>query len=788
MKGGSVLPVLLAAAVTMAGAQSDGSIRLLQVNLEGNEMTSPRVIKYTSGLVEGKTIVPGDLSRSVKKLWDTGLFSDIQIRLDRETPEGIEITIQVEENPILEEVRFEGGKNKRRELEEELGLTTGQRIRPHLLKEAEEKIRKLYEEDGYLKAEVTSELQEGSSPYGKVLTFRIDERKKVKIREIQFTGNEAFSDGKLRRQLRETKRQRWYLFWRSSFDREEYEQDKTLLTSFYRNHGYKDFRILSDSIAYSDDGKGMVITFDLYEGRPYYLREFSWEGNTLYPDSRLQRALGLKKGDLYDEEEFNKAVFEQVLNLYMDNGYIYSNIDPQVRPVGDDSLDIHFVVTENHQVSVRKIEIAGNTKTRENVIRRELKILPGDIFNRDLLMRSMREIFILNYFADVRPDVIPVADDEVDLEITVEEKSSDQANASIGFTGEYGITGGAGVQFNNFRGMGQQLAFSFQQGTQYSVYTRERASRYRSVSLSFTDPMVKDTPNLVGLSAFYYLRGASAIYSYSVDRESIGGSVRWGRRLKWPDNFFRASWMLRGSRTTYRGSEENLSLLTEGLTQTVGLSITQGVSRDSRNHPEFPSMGSSFQWTSTLSGGPLSGPWLRVNESFHKHVLKFDWFTPGFWKTALMSSLQLGAIKKLPFGIDQPAIVPLQDRFIMGGSGIPYGILLRGYRDNTVGPINNDLRPIGGNVMLKYMVEFRVPFSENPTVYGLVFAEMGNVWRDFSETDPFDLKRSAGAGVRMFMPMLGMLGFDLGYGFDDVPATEASPEGWNFHVLFGMPF
>lgn len=781
-----VLLIVPAVMATMASAQSAEPIQLLQVNLEGNETTSPRVIKFTSGLVEGNTIMPGDFSRSVRKLWETGLFSDIQIRLDRETPEGIDITIVIEENPVLEELKFEGGKKKKKELEEELNLVPGQRIRPHLLKEAEEKIKNLYAEDGYLRAEVRSELKDGTSPSRKILTFHIDENSKVKIREIRFSGNQEFSDGKLRRQLKGTKQQRWYLFWRSSFEREKYDEDKSKLTSFYRNHGYRDFRILSDSIAYTGDAKGMAILFELYEGHPYTLRNFSWEGNTLYDNSRLQRALGLKRGDLYNEEEFNKAVFEQVLNLYMDNGYIYSNIVPQMSPAGDDSLDVHFVVTENHQVSVRRIDIAGNTKTRENVIRRELKVLPGDIFNRDLLMRSMREIFILNYFSDVRPDVVPVADDEVDLEITVEEKSSDQANASIGFTGEYGITGGAGIQFNNFRGMGQQLSLSFQQGTQYSFYTSERASRYQSLTFSFTDPMVNDTPNLIGFSAFYYLRGQSAIYSFPLDREVIGGSVRWGRRLKWPDNFFRASWMIQTSRSSYQGKEEDLEQYVSGFRETVGLSVTQVVSRDSRNHPEFPSLGSSFGWTSTLSGGPLSGPWFTIHESFHKHVLKFEWFTSPFWKTALMSSLQMGVIKKLPSGPDTRSIIPIDDLFIMGGSGIPYGILLRGYRDNTVGPY--DTRPLGGNVMLKYMVEFRVPFSENPTVYGLVFAEVGNVWRDFSESDPFDLKRSAGAGVRMFMPMLGMLGFDLGYGFDDVPATEVSPEGWNFHVLFGMPF
>lgn len=781
----------LITAMIFTSAQTLQTIHLLGVEVEGNDETSANVVKYTSGLVEGKEIKPGDFGNAIKKLWETGIFADVQIHLDRETANGIYIIIEVKENPVLGEVRYEGGKKKKRDMEEDLGLRTGQRIHPHLAKESTEKIKKLFAEDGYLRAEVEAELTQGSLPNVRDITFKIKENKKVKIRDIQFIGAPAFKASKLRRQLKDTKVQKWYLFWRSNFEDDKFEADKNLLASFYRNNGYKDFRILSESIDYEEDGKGMIIKFLLYEGPQYYLRNISWEGNILYTENQLASVLNLERGMLYNNEEFTTAVFEHVHGLYMDKGYIYSTIEPQFIPAREDSLDVHFKITENHQVSVRNIDIAGNTKTRENVIRREMKIMPGDIFNRDLLMRSAREIWILNYFADVRPDVIPVDDDEIDLLVTVEEKSSDQANASIGFTAEYGIMGGAGVQFNNFMGKGQQLAFNFNQGTQFSFYSYNRPSQYRSYSLSFTDPMVNDTPVLAGFSAFYYLRGQNRFYSgIPLDREVFGGSVRLGRRLKWPDNYFRASWMLQGTNKRYRGDQTDLeAFLPQGIAETVGLSLTQVVSRDSRDHPEFPSRGSTFSWTSTLSGGPLSTPLLPVHENFHKHILKFDWFTPVVWKFVLVSSWQMGAINNLAADESDVSVVPWDDLFIMGGSGIPYGTMLRGYLDNTVGPYNLSRQyPRGGKVMMKYVSELRVSLSENPTVYGVIFGEMGNVWRDFSEADPFEMKKSAGFGIRMFMPMLGMLGFDLGYGFDDVQATERSPEGWRFHILFGMPF
>tara|TARA_Y100000590_G_scaffold470581_1_gene666557 strand:- start:4816 stop:7194 length:2379 start_codon:yes stop_codon:yes gene_type:complete len=789
-----VVKTILATVLFQVGffsAQTPAPMKIAGVEVEGNNITTATVVKYTSGIVEGKEIMPGEFGKAVKKLWATGFFSDIQVQLDRESVDGLYVTIIVEETPILGNVTFTGDKKKRRDIEDELDLKKGQRIRPHLIKESIEKIKRLLAEDGYLRAHAEATITDGDMDNVKDVSFRVKTGKKVKIGAINFHGNEAFKERKLRKEMKDTKIQKWYLFWRTAFDKEKFRTDKGLLTQFYQNNGFKDFRIVADSLSYSKNGK---INLDLWihEGEKYYFRNFTWEGNDLYEMDELVYTLDIRKGDLFNGEEFDKAVNERVHGLYMDRGYIYSMVNPMFTPIGDDSIDVHFSITENHQVSVRRLDISGNDRTRENVIRREMKVIPGEVFNRELLMRSAREVFILNYFADVRPDVIPVDEDEIDILLTVEEKSSDQANANIGYSQEFGIMGGGGVQFNNFSGKGQQFAVNLSQGVQgnmrnYGYGFGYQAAQYKSISFSFTDPMVNDRPVLLGFSVFYYLRGQNRYY-YSIpfDREMQGASFRIGTRLKWPDNYFRSFWAISISQKNYRGTEENLKeygLL--GISNSVGLSFSQTVTRDSRNHPEFPSRGSSFSWTSTLSGGPFSSELLPVHENFHKHILKFDWFTNPFWKAALVSSWQFGAIKDLPPRHTENTIIPIDEKFIMGGSGIPYGTLLRGYQDNTVGPYNR--YPLGGRVMMKYLAEIRFPFSENPTVYGLLFAEMGNNWLNFKETDPFDLKRSAGFGIRMFMPMLGMLGFDMGYGFDDISFTEKSPEGWRFHVLFGMP-
>ena len=787
-------------------AEAQQEIILKDVQVEGNIISSSNTIIFTSGLRKGLSVSSSEFPRAVKRLWQLGLFDDIQIRYDNEDEEGLSLTIIVKESSVLGDVHYKGNRKiKIRKFEEELNLVTGQRIKPNLLYDKVKKIEDLYAEKGYLMADVNAELtkpENESNLFGgkardltQDIIFKIKENKKVKLSNIRFEGNETYSDLRLRLTMKDIKQQRWYFFWRAAFDQDKFEEDLENIRKHYRNKGYRDFKIISDSVHYTEDKQNMDLVLTVKEGPMYKYRNFSWDGQNLYNEKILSQALGLEKGDKYSQEDFEKAVYERMQNLYMDRGYIYSRIEPQITPAGMDSLDIHFVIVENHKVYIRNIVIRGNEKTRENVIRRQLRIFPGDVFNKDRLMRSYREIMMLNYFGNVLPDVVPIDDDEVDVEIVVEEKPSGTANMQMGFSQAFGVTGGGGFSLPNWKGKGQHLALSFDVGTNYgnSFYTNSsyQPSKKRQASFSFTDPMVNDTKNLLGASIFYSFRGRSSMYYSPLDATMVGSSLRWGRRFKWPDDFFRGSWSFQILKRMYEAeTPEELEQYTSGLDETIGVNITQAINRDSRDHPEFTTQGSLMSITSTISGGPLGG-----NEDFHKHVLNLEWYTPTFWKFVLMSSLKLGAINMLPSMDDERSVIPFSERFIMGGNGLMYGNPLRGYEDNRVGPMTSRGNPVGGNALAKVAMEFRVPFSENPVVYGLIFAEMGNVWAETSlqekfslpRVGPFDLKRSTGAGIRFFMPMIGMLGFDLGYGFDDLDG-DGEPEGWKTTLTIGQQY
>ena len=791
---------------TLLFPQSTQDFVLKDVNVEGNVVSSANTIIFTSGLRKGLTVSASEFPRAIKRLWQLGLFDDVQIRYDDEYNNEVSITLIVTESSVVGEVVFEGNRKiKDSKFIEELEITTGQRIKPNTLHEKKKQMKKLYAEKGYLKAEIDFELI-GSNKMSnlfdgkaqsitKDIIFKIKENEKIKLRNIYFEGNETYSDFRLRFLMKETKQQRWYYFWRTAFEKDKLETDKEKIIEFYQNKGHKDFTIIADSVLYDKNSKYLDVVLLVDEGPKYKYRNFSWEGHSLYSENILSRALGLSKGGNYSEEDFTRAVYDRMQGLYMDKGYIYSRIEPEITPVDNDSLDIHFIISENHKVFIRNILIKGNERTRENVIRRIMRIYPGDVFNKERLLRTHREIMMLNYFGNVVPDVVPVDDDKVDIEIAVEEKSSGQANMNMGFSQAFGVTGGGGFSLPNFRGKGQHLALSFEVGaanynnsyfgSSYRPQKRERAT------LSFTDPMVNDTNNLLSGSLFYSFSGRSSMNYAPLDMITKGGSFRWGRRFKWPDDYFRGSWSFTGHQRTYEAeNDEQLQLYTGGLNQTVGISINQSISRDSRDHPEFPTIGSLMALSSSISGGLLGG-----NEDFHKHVLNLEWYTPTFWKFVLMSSVKLGGIKALPSEDNERSIIPFNERFIMGGSGMIYGNPLRGYEDNRVGPLTSSGGPFGGNALLSVTTEFRVPFSENPVVYGMIFAEMGNVWIEshlqekfnLPRIGPIDLKRSAGVGIRFFMPMIGKLGFDFGYGFDDLNG-DGEAEGWKSSITIGQQF
>ena len=780
-------------------------ITITEVTVQGNLATSKNTIIFTAGLRKGQNVSISDFPRAVKRLWQLGLFQDVQIKIDEETSDGLSIIIEVKENYILGDIVFNGNKKiKNKKFDDEIKLSSGQRIKPSTLMDVEKSIRLLYADKGYLNVDIFSELSkptENTDNKGLVrnLIFTIKENKKIKIGKIIIDGNEAVSDLRLRWEMKETKQQRWYLFWRSTYDKKKFDEDKDLISTYYRNKGYRDFQILSDSVKYSSNGKKMNIVLYVDEGPQYKYRRFSWEGMTLFDENTLQRTLSLDEGQIYSDEDFNMAVFSRVQGLYLDRGYIYSRVEPKITPIGKDSLDIHFMITENHKVFINNIYIAGNTRTRENVIRRQLRVFPGDVYSQDLIARSYREVMMLNFFANAAPNIVPISEDKVDIEFNVEEKPAGQASANMGYSQYYGLTGGGGLSLPNFRGKGQSFSFSYNEGVSSGgqnnyLYQGSDVSRpkTRRASISFTDPMVNDTKNLLGASLGYDMRGGgSAMYYSPLETTSTYGSIMWGRIFKWPDDYFRGTWKFMIRRRSYVGSEDDLDKYAGGKTQTDGISFVQTIRRDSRDHPEFPTIGSSFSINSTLSGWLFGG-----QENFQKHVLNLEWYTPTFWKFVLMNSMKIGIVKELPSKDGSNSYIPYYDRFIMGGNGIPYGNPLRGYDDNRVGPVTFSGNPIGGNAMIKFGSEFRVPFAENPVVYGLIFAEMGNVWSsvDLMErlslprNGPLDMKRSVGAGIRFYMPMIGLLGFDIGYGFDRINSNGELEPAWKTTLTFGQQF
>ncbi|MCS5651449.1 MAG: outer membrane protein assembly factor BamA, partial [Candidatus Marinimicrobia bacterium] len=737
--------------VSIAVSQAPPSFKLKDINVEGNMATSENMVLYTAGLQAGQDVSQEDFRRAVKRLWELGVFSNIQIHFDGETPDGILITIELEESPVLGSVKFQGNKKlKDKKFSEELSYQRGMRLKPNFITKSINTMKQMYMEDGYFLATIKAETETvGKGDDQKQnITFKIREGKKVKIKDIIIDGRdkqfgwvatkkwiplpkflrEKLTLATLRWQMKETKIRSWWRLWAPAYDNKKFLEDLDLLTTFYRDEGYRDFTILSDSVYYEPKKRGLVVHLNVDEGEKYKYRNFTWEGNTLYETEILDKALNLSSGDAFSQSGFDKAVFEEVQSLYMDRGYLYSNIEPFFTPVGEDSIDVHFSITENNQVYIRNINIYGNEKTRENVIRRELDVFPGDLFRRTLLQRSMRKLHVLNYFdpTSLSPNVVPVDEDEVDLDITLEEKSSDKASANVGFTGIYGMTGGGNIEFNNFLGKGQVLSFGFDIGTQMSVYNAYGTpAKYESFHVRFMDPMFKDTPNRIGFSLGYQFRGqGNSYYFYPFDQRTRYGSLQWGRRLKWPDDYFRAFWEITVRQTEYMGDEDVLEDYIGSFRKSTGINLTQSISRDSRDRAEFPTQGSTASIVSTFSGGSLGG-----DEHYHKHVLSLDWYTPTFWKFVLTSSLKMGIIRKLDVG-QEFTYIPPYERFIMGGNGIPYGTMLRGYPDNSIGPLTAQGRGIGGNTVAKYSTEFRFPFSENPVVYAMLFAEAGGVWND----------------------------------------------------------
>jgi outer membrane protein insertion porin family len=748
-------------------AYAQGKIKILGVTVEGNVTTDAGLIRAHSGLTVGQEVTGDDIQTSLQQLWKLDLFGDVQIVEDREIEAGVYLIIRVTEYPRLEKVEVTGNRKiKGDDMSELIALTDGEVVAPQKLVRVKNRITDAYAAKGYLLADVQVTQFHNETSGRDIVKVIVVEGSKVKIERVDFAGNVAFTDRQLRKQTKGTRKKA--LLRSGEYKPEKVEEDKAALLTYYRSRGYRDAEILGDTVLYSEDRRWLTVVFQLSEGRLYRFGDFSWAGNKLLTEAELTARLRVAGGQLYDATKLQLSLSE-IGQKYYEKGYIFASVIPQEHVRGVDTVDIAFEVSEGTEFKVNQVHISGNTKTKEKVIRRELVLFPGETFDVTKLQRSVREVTILNYFANVTPDVVPISDNQVDIHLKVEEKSTDQANVSAGYSQRDGFIGSVGFQMNNLFGNGQQFAMDWNFGRVY-----------RSFSISFTEPWFRNQKTLVGASFLDTHRGGSF---YGFDEDIIGGTVRAGRRLRWPDDYFRLDYVYRLDRTKYSNFTETFRLsnprnLEEDVAR-ISSSVTQIISRDSRNDAEFPSAGSVNTVRTELTGGPLQG-----DDQFVKQELTNQWYLPLAGSLVLASTSELGALDGLTRDVQD---VPYFDYFFMGGAGLSLGTGLRGYDEREVGPQSGSF-PVGGKTMFKQSFEMRYPIVRNPTIFVLGFAEAGNVWRSFEETNPADLKRSVGLGVRLFMPFIGLIGLDYGLGLDYEGERGLRTTKWVPHFQFGRGF
>ncbi len=785
------------------------------IKVVGNRYSDANAIIGVSGLkVGGKIALPGtDLSRAVKALWKLKLFTDVQIVKEKTLGEVLFLEIRVTERPSLATHSWVGAKKSHHEDLNKIVdrfLPKGAIVSESGKANAIDGIEKYYREKGFLDAEVTVKEENDPKRVNAVkLTFTVARKSRVKIENITFAGNNNVTPRKLRKQMDKTKR-KWRIFASSKLIKDEYENDKRRILKFYGNIGYRDARIVGDSIWRDPDGD-LRIQINIEEGRRYYFRNITWKGNSIYESKVLSQVLGISRGDVYNHELLeNRLRFSQdsrdISSLYMDNGYLFFNVDPTEVAIDGDSIDIEMRIFEGPQATIDKVVIRGNDRTHEHVIRRELFTQPGQKFSRSDIIRSQRQIIGLGYFNQENLQIntpVNAQRGTVDIEYKVEEKPSDQLELSAGWGG-FGVVGTLGVSFNNFsaRNIFKKDAWSplpTGDGQRLSLRAQSNGRFFQSYTASFTEPWLGGKkPNSLSVSGAY-----TRYASFANNANSIGifqGTVGLGRRLKWPDDNFLSNTAIEFQRFVIKDYPGFFANVANGVFNSIHLSQT--FTRSSIADPLFPKNGSRFQLVTQFSPPySLFGRVINAGDGiekrfewveFYKWRVNAEWFASLGHKFVLRTAAKLGSLgyynKNVgysPFG-----------RFIVGGDGLAnrqFGLVgnellaLRGYADTELPASQNG----GATTFSKYTVELRYPISLNPssTIYITAFGEAGNSWASLRDYKPFDLRRAAGMGLRVFLPMFGTLGFDYGFGFDKPnlnPATAKLTDYTRFAIVLGF--
>lgn len=787
---------------------------IADVTVSGINFLDPIVVLNISNLQPGRIItVPGDdVTKSLEKLWGQGLFSDVKITATKIEGNKIYLDIYLQEPPRLAKLNINGlKKSEGTEINDKLKLRSGSLITENVLNTSEDIIVKHFVAKGFFNTSVELTLEDEPSIPNRVnLTIDVDKNDRVKINDVIFDGNTEYSDRRLQRVFKKTKKKTINFFRSSKFIETEFKEDKNKLIAFLNERGFRDAKILADSIYLVSEDRVNVYV-QLREGNKYYFRNITWIGNSKYPDELMNAILGIKKGDTYDQTKLDKRLRmdeDAVSSLYLDDGYLFFSINPVEIFIDNDSIDLEMRIVEGPQATINRVIITGNTKTNEHVIRRELRTRPGELFNKTNIIRSQRELSVMGHFDPEKLDVKPIpnpADGTVDIEFVVEEKANDQLEISGGW-GAGMLIGTLGVRFSNFstRNILRKDAWRplpSGDGQTLSIRAQSNGSYYQGYNMTFVEPWLGGKkPNSLSLSAFHTIQ--TDRYSRTQkDWASIkisGASIGLGKRLVWPDDFFTLYNEISFQNYNLNDWGGGFFMFSNG--NSNNLSFKTSLARSSIDQTIYPRRGSQFTLTlqltppfSLLSGKDYTN--LPATEKYnwieyHKWTFKSQTHTNLVDKLVLTTGAQFGI---LAYYNKDYGFSPFEG-FDVGGDGMSgynlYGretVSLRGYENSSVTPIRNGSK--AGNIYNKFTLELRYPLSLNPsaTIYGLVFLEGGNAWADFKEFNPFSIKRSAGIGLRAFLPMFGLLGVDWGYGFDEIPGRPDASKG-QFHFVLGQQF
>lgn len=789
------------------------------VRVTGGNDLDKRVVTLISGLEVGKKInLPGEATtKAIENLWRQKLFDDIGIFVTEITGNVVFLEIRLKALPKLSKYGIQGlKKSDRNDLREELDLSSGKVVTQNLIVTTENKAEKYFRINGYLNADVeVSQQPDTAKKNAVILNIKVDKGEKVKIADIFFYGNKKLSDRDLRKSLEETKRARiWNIFKSSKFIRKKYEEDKQKLIDAYNSKGFRNARIIKDSIYQVKDDR-VAIAIWVEEGQKFYFGDINWLGNTKYSDQTLRNVLNIDKGDVYDAAYLQERLFmdkqgNDVSSLYLNNGYLFFNLNPVEVQVRNDTIDLEMRIQEGQQATIDEVTVSGNDRTNDHVILRELRTRPGELFRRSNVQRSLRELQQLGFFDPRQLNVNPVPDAEtgtVDIEYEVTEQSTSQLQLQGGW-GAGRIVGTLGLNFNNFSARnffkkGAWKPLPAGDGQTISLRAQSNGRFFQSYNASFTEPWLGGKkPNSFTVSVYHNIQNLSGLPRDDEDYQGLtitGATVSLGQRLKWPDDYFTLRHSLDLQR--YRLVDYSLASINFQDGFVNNLSYTIALGRNSVDYPIFPRKGSLFNLSmemtppySLFNDKDYDGlPPSERYQSLEYYKLKFDtkWYTEIFDKTVFKVAAEFGSLGTYNTEVGLPPF----ERFYLGGDGLQNFVLdgreiirLRGYPNNSLVPVTPTGR--GGTVYNKYTMELRYLITENPSaqIFALTFMEAGNNFDRFENYRPFSLKRSAGAGVRIFMPMFGLLGVDFGYGFDPLPNNPGTPSGWQTHFMIGQQF